>query len=172
MRTCNTCKTTKPINQFKKSNNKSGYNYKCNDCVFEYYRNYRNKNKERIKANNQKWLKSEKGKKVMAGHRVGLRRKFPEKATTWSFWSAFKIKHGIIVPKGYEFHHYSYHKEDYADVIFLPSWLHRIIHHQMRYNQEQKYYETLDGELLDTKEKHMLYIQKIIHIRNSKRIAA
>lgn len=49
MKTCNTCNTTKPLSSFgPHSTTADGHNPKCKDCVSEYNREYRRKNKAKI----------------------------------------------------------------------------------------------------------------------------
>lgn len=58
-------------------------------------------------------------------------------------------------------HHWSYNEEHQLDIIYLPSKLHLLIHRNMVYDHNKFMYRTLDNELLDTKEKHLIYISKI-----------
>lgn len=69
-----------------------------------------------------------------------------------------KIKH----PKGFHGHHWSYNSEHSKDIIEIRFDLHSLIHRFLIYDQESMMYKTLAGELLDTREKHETYINKII----------
>jgi hypothetical protein len=64
--------------------------------------------------------------------------------------------------KGVHLHHWSYNQEDWLDVIELNIKDHNLLHRKMIYNPEIMKYNTIDGEILDTKEKHIEYINKII----------
>lgn len=71
----------------------------------------------------------------------------------------------IKAPAGHHGHHWSYNKQHYLDVIFLPIALHYKAHRFMRYSQEHKMYFTINGTLLDTREKHEQYIQSIKNLQ-------
>lgn len=71
----------------------------------------------------------------------------------------------IKPPEGHHGHHWSYKKEHWKDIIFLPISLHYKAHRFMRYSQEHKMYFTLSGTLLDTREKHEQYIQSIKNLQ-------
>lgn len=78
--------------------------------------------------------------------------KFPEKARARSL-------SGNIVSKvkGNQLHHWSYNICDAKDLIELSVSDHGKIHRFMEYDQSKMVYRTLNGELLDTKEKHWNY---------------
>lgn len=80
MKTCNTCKISKPISNFNKSKqSKDGYSYYCKECVKEKREKYKNKsndyqkkyyenNKEKVQERNQKYRK-ENREKVLSSMR-------------------------------------------------------------------------------------------------------
>lgn len=93
-------------------------------------------------------------RKIYIGNYYG---KYPEK------YSA-KIKSHRMKPKtkDNELHHWSYNEEHYKDVIELSVLEHGKIHRYMIYDQERMMYRRTDTmELLDTKEKHLLYIDSL-----------
>ena len=61
-------------------------------------------------------------------------------------------------------HHWNYNLIE--DVIILNKKFHRFIHRYFILNEDLLIFETKDGEVLDTKEKHLAYIEKLklIHI--------
>ena len=59
-------------------------------------------------------------------------------------------------------HHWSYNEEHYKDCIELDVKTHHLIHRFIVYDQERMMYRALDGLLLNTKELHLEYINKII----------
>jgi hypothetical protein len=69
----------------------------------------------------------------------------------------------IKVPDGMQKHHWSYNTEHYKDVLFLSIKDHNTAHRFMIYDQERMMYRKLEGELLDTKEKHLEYISLYIN---------
>jgi len=54
-------------------------------------------------------------------------------------------------------HHWSYNKEHYKDIIELSILDHNKLHRYIKYDQSVFMYRTLNGELLDTKQKHWDY---------------
>jgi hypothetical protein len=59
-----------------------------------------------------------------------------------------------------ELHHWSYNQDHWKDCIELSVSDHNTIHRFLVYDKESFYYKDLDGNLLDTKEKHLDYIKK------------
>jgi hypothetical protein len=55
-------------------------------------------------------------------------------------------------------HHWSYNEKHQLDVINLSVKDHMKAHRFIIYDQERFMYRTIDGLLLDTKEKHLKYI--------------
>ena len=82
--------------------------------------------------------------------------KFPEKKQARN-----SICHLKTIVPGNEFHHWSYNEEHFKDVIELSVSDHSLIHRYISYDQEHKKYRTRKGTLLDTKEKHLLYIKLV-----------
>ncbi len=65
------------------------------------------------------------------------------------------------VIKGNHLHHWCY-KEDFAcDTIELTPKQHMCIHRYIKYNKEYMIYEDLEGNLLDSKDKHLSYINSL-----------
>lgn len=65
--------------------------------------------------------------------------------------------------EGAEKHHWSYNKEHFVDVIWLPLKEHYKVHRFIIYDQERKMYRKCDTHvLLDTKEAHEEFIRNCI----------
>jgi len=58
-------------------------------------------------------------------------------------------------------HHWSYNEEHYVDVIEIEPELHYKLHRFMTYDKSKKMYKDDGGFLLDTKEKHMNFIEEV-----------
>jgi hypothetical protein len=84
-------------------------------------------------------------------HRVYLL-KYPEKCR-----ARIKCQH---LPKvdGFVNHHWSYNESDIFDIIIISKRDHKKAHKYMRYNPNFFFYMDLNGELLDTRQKHIDYI--------------
>lgn len=59
-----------------------------------------------------------------------------------------------------QLHHWSYNEEDFKDCVELSVSDHNLIHRFLVYDQEFFYYRDLEGNLLNTKEKHLKYVNK------------
>jgi len=81
--------------------------------------------------------------------------KFPEKE------AAHKAASKIKCPSQHHKHHWSYNTEHLKDVVMLPYQLHYKTHRYMTYSQKEKMYRTLEGTLLDTRERHEAYIKLV-----------
>lgn len=98
------------------------------------------------------------------------RKNYKEKHIVENIWRKTKDQYKIVVPKGYQFHHWSYREEHALDMIMLPIKLHRLVHKKTHYDRKYMCYRVnITGELLITKEKHMQFIQSII---NTHKVAA
>lgn len=83
------------------------------------------------------------------------KQKFPEKALATKYTEIFLTK----LP-GLNLHHWSYNQEDWLDIIELSISEHNFIHRYIIYDQERMMYRTIDGILLDSKEKHLKYFEE------------
>lgn len=137
------------------------YRVKNKASIAEKKRAHYEANKERILHQVLEYRGTEKGKSVQAKSSRQHIDRFPEKAKVRSKFTYFRTKNEIKTPEGYHFHHYSYNMEDYMDVVLLPSWLHREAHSKMVYLQSCKYYMTKAGRILNTKLKHLSFINDV-----------
>jgi hypothetical protein len=81
--------------------------------------------------------------------------KYPEKKNARSAMKGLKAQ-----TKGNHLHHWSYKEEHFKDVIEVTEKLHNVIHREMTYCKDKKLYiSKLNGELLDTKDKHIAFIR-------------
>lgn len=125
--------------------------------------------KERYYKNrqNSEWLEKEKlrdrtrkkGGKQYKKKSINTQRhwkKYPEK-----YKARMAVRH---VPRevGHHLHHWSYKEEHRKDCIELSMEDHNKAHRFLEYDVEDFLYKTKTGELLDTKEKHLVYILDVI----------
>ena len=86
------------------------------------------------------------------------RKKYPEK------YKAVTLSNRLPCEKGNHLHHWSYNIEDAKDCIELNLKDHALIHRFLKYDQCTFKYKTLKGDLLNTKEKHLDYINSVLKL--------
>lgn len=165
---CIRCGKTKPLSEYyKHSQMGDGHLNKCKSCTkSDSRKRYHEKIedpawlvKERKRGRDKymkfKYKSSRKNKCIT---QKAWEEKFPEKkkATTAANY--------VLCPPGMQRHHWSYNKQHYKDVIFLSPQNHAKAHRFLTYDQQSKMYLSMSGTLLDTKEKHLEYIQTVINI--------
>lgn len=166
---CNICNAEKLISLFYVNKGmKDGYQNRCIECT-------KLKSKERLTVlmSTPEGVAAEKKRHREKYHRLGYKnlhkpstdkkreaikrhyQKYPEKALATKYTEIFLTK-----IKGINLHHWSYNQEDWLDIIELNIKDHNFLHRYITYDQESMMYKTLDGILLDSKEKHIKYFKK------------
>lgn len=163
---CFKCNIDKPIDQYYKHNQMGdGHLNKCKDCTKKDVNGrYIKKMKNLDFAEHERIRGREKYKKRCVQHcEVGLiyKNAFPEKTYCRSLSQHVNVEHGM------HRHHWCYAPEYAKDIIPLSVSDHQILHAKMIYDQERMMYRSLDGELLDTKQKHIDLLTKIKKDRNA-----
>lgn len=162
---CKECGETKDVTEFYPAQGE------CKVCTKRRVRA-----REQLLKQNPEWVLKEKERHRKKYHRLyndgrhkptkekqlytqrKYRAKYPEKDKAKGIIHHLKMKPKIT---GNELHHWSYNKEHYKDVIELSKGDHSKLHRFMVYDQERMMYRTLDGILLDTKERHLEYFESI-----------
>ena len=164
MYTCNTCFSTKPQEDFYVSNKSN-----CKECV-------KAKSKLRVESliSTPEGLEKERQRHRSKYHRLGYKDvhkptperkkeiirkykdKYPEKQRAKNLSQDLKKEN-----KENELHHWSYNEIDAKDCIELSVADHNTIHRFLIYDQGSFYYKDLEGNLLDSKEKHLKYIESL-----------
>lgn len=81
--------------------------------------------------------------------------RFPEK------YSVRKKSQYLAKVEGFVNHHWSYDMAHAMNTIRLSKRDHKTIHRLTRYDQALKLYRTKAGVLLDTREKHIMYLKML-----------
>lgn len=167
---CFKCKQELSVNEFYKNKGLSdGYLGKCKTCAKKD-----SSLREKKMRQNPEWVEEEKKRGREKYYRLGYKglykpspkrkkeilrkylQKYPEKALATRFTGIFLDKKN----KDTHFHHWSYNEKDWLDIIELHYKDHAFIHRYMIYDPERMMYRTLEGVLLDSKEKHIDYFNK------------
>jgi hypothetical protein len=171
-KTCFKCSEVKPLAEFYKHPGMTdGHLGKCKTCTIKdtgervsvlktsdpnFIDKERKRGREKYyRLGYKNTISSE--QKYLATKRSRL--KFPEKAAANNVVCQLKLKK--IDPTNH-WHHWSYNKEHYADVIELSFKDHYKLHRFIKYDKESKMYKRIDTNiLLDTKESHISYFNEI-----------
>lgn len=160
MKKCITCTEEKEYSKFPKNKaNKDGYRGDCKICYTKKneLRSFTEERKAQKRANYHKlgYIPKSTLKTIEKVRRYQL--KYPEKKRASSTLSNNKLKAQI----GNNLHHWSYNKEHYLDIIELTQNEHYKLHRYIKYDQSCFMYRDLEGNLLNTKEKHINYYNQI-----------
>ena len=173
MKVCFKCNVEKELSKFYKHNGMAdGHLNKCKLCTKKD-----TKEREQQLLKDPKWCEKEKEQHRKKYYRLGYkekhkpspekakkiidkyRLKYPEKKAAKNRSSHLKAK-----TKGNHLHHWSYNEEHYKDVIELSVADHSKAHRFMKYDKKTFMYRDLNGRLLNTRELHEDYINKIIKL--------
>lgn len=156
MKKCFKCLVTKDISNFyKHSQMPDGHINKCKECAKNDAKNdfYR-------KTKNENFVAQERERSKEKYHRLKYKLKAKDKEKKpWLKNPKYSNLHRKFkVLKGFELHHWNYNDQFIEDVFILKIKEHRSAHKFIKLDWELLIFKTLDGELLDTKTKHLNYL--------------
>lgn len=161
---CFKCSITKPLSMFYAHPQMGdGHLNKCIECTkMDSRKRFDEKIKEPLfveseRARGRKKYHRYKYKSSATKEtRIKWENRFPEKLKAAAASQYIKVEDGL------QKHHWSYNQEHWKDIIPLNVRNHKKAHRFIQYDQEQMMYRTIEGVLLDTKERHMEYITIMI----------
>tara|TARA_R110000850_G_C9742816_1_gene444554 strand:- start:30 stop:575 length:546 start_codon:yes stop_codon:yes gene_type:complete len=157
---CFKCNEDKVLTSFyKHSGNKDGHLNKCKECT-----KLDSRNAHEEKSKDIEWVKKERVRGRDKYHRLGYKDKQKEwdKDKPWKKESTYKRLSKIFkTDKGTELHHWNYNKSSLIDVFAMDIKQHRQGHKYLELDIDKKMFRDLQGNLLDTKEKHFKYLQDL-----------
>lgn len=166
MKICRRCKIEKPLQDYYIHNKMSdGHLNVCKECV-----KLRVDNREKkLRLENPQWVEQEKIRAREKYYRLQYKLKKPsyesKKRTILRYKEKYPEKQlaknaiaNMVKKDGYNLHHWSYNREHFKDVIELEFKTHMKYHRYLKYDTVAKMYRTIEGELLDSKEKHQKYL--------------
>lgn len=167
-KTCFKCSNMRPLSEYYKHKQTSdGLLGKCKSCT-----KGDTKKQTEINTSTPEGLEKERKRHRDKYYRLGYkevhkptpekryiynkasREKYPEKSKATVATRTMDRK------SGFHLHHWSYNEVHHKDCIELLKAEHYTAHRFLIYDQETFYYKDLEGNLLDTKEKHRDYIEK------------
>lgn len=157
MKICFKCGVAKEITEYYKHRQMGdGHLNKCKSCTVKDSKATTDK-----KTSTPEGLEKERERHREKYRRLGYREKQKQwdEKRPWKSSNKYKGLHKKFkTPKGFELHHWSYLENHIEDVVILERKNHRIAHTYLIFDNEKLMFRDLNNELLDSKEKHLLYL--------------
>jgi len=166
---CILCKEEKDFSEFYKNSKMSfGVDSKCKECVKKD-----TKKRSKLLISTPEGLEKERARHREKYHRLEYKEKHkPTAEKKKEIMSRYKAKYPEKykakciscdlrpIEKGNELHHWNYNIPFAKDVIELSVEDHNKAHRLLEYDKELFFYKDPTGYLLDTKEKHIAFLEE------------
>lgn len=163
MKRCIRCGNDKELEDFYvHPGMRDGHLNKCKECCKEVA-DIREKN---LRKNSEDWCEKERLRSKEKYHRLNYREREieAEKLKPFKNGTYKNLSRDLKLSPDKNVHHWNYTLVE--DVIILDKKFHRFIHRYLILNKDTLVFTTKDGEVLDSKEKHLQFIEKIRVIYN------
>ena len=163
---CFKCKIEKGVSEFyKHCKMKDGYLNKCKCCTKNDVKNH-----YEVKITDESFIEKERARGREKYKRLNYLDKYKGTIPEYKNNNIYKglrksLSKNISIPSNIELHHWNYNTDYLRDVILLDKRAHKKIHGKLILDRELLVFRIQESSvLLDTKEKHLKFIESIISV--------